>query len=158
RSLLQHVPQLPHISPRTDKLRAQRISRRSTNQQARQGTNFHVQHSQRGQRIQIRACQLGNNSRRRWPFQRESPVQRRVVRERHTVHDDEFIERFAQPLANHVVGDAKQYLPHRVSLNLRKDVPLRIQQQRNDALRRLQVLDVVGKDCVQVPHSIGSVE
>src|SRR6266568_5042401 len=58
-------------------------------------------------------------------------------------------------IANHGVRHAKEFVRKGVRFNFRKDVPLRIQQQRNVALSCGKILDVVRQNGVQVAHSVG---
>src|SRR6266403_357591 len=92
------------------------------------------------------------------PFQRQRAETPRLIRQRHVIHDDEFIQHFHQPFANHRVGHAKQFLRERVRFNLCENVPLRIQKQRDVSLSRGQAFDVVCQDGVQVPHAVRSRE
>src|SRR6266852_5233020 len=66
-------------------------------------------------------------------LQRQRAVAGRLIGEGHVIHDDVFVEPFDQTLANHGVGDAEEPVGERVGFDLRENVPLRIQEQRNDA-------------------------
>jgi len=80
------------------------------------------------------------------------------IGERHVIHDDEFIERRNQRVANHGVGNAKKAVSFGVSFDLRLDAALWIEKKRNDSLPGRQVLDVVGKNGVEVAQAVGASE
>ena len=93
-----------------------------------------------------------------WPLQRQRAVACRLIGQRHVVHDNVFVEPLDQPLANHRVRNAEEPVHERIRLDLRENVALRIQQQRNGAAACGQVLDVVRQNRVQVAHPVGPSE
>src|SRR6266850_1241843 len=88
------------------------------------------------------------------PFQRQRAETLRLIRQRHVIHDDEFFQHFHQPFANHGVGHAEQFVRECIRFNLRENVSLRIQKQRNVSLSRGQALDVVRQNSVHVTHAV----
>src|SRR5713226_8628370 len=91
-------------------------------------------------------------------LQRQRAVAGCLIGEGHVIHDDVFVEPFDQTLANHGEGDAEEPVGERVGFDLRENVPLRIQEQRNDAVPDGEVFDVVRQDGVQVADAVGSGE
>jgi len=89
-------------------------------------------------------------------FQRERAIPWRFIDLGHVIHDDEFFEHFDESFANHGVGNAEEPVGNGVRLDLRKNVPLRIEQKGNDAVACGEILDVVGQDSVEVAHAVGA--
>src|SRR5215469_3441199 len=88
-------------------------------------------------------------------FEGQRSIFGREVGQGDIVHDDVFVERGNQPLANHGVRDAKQFLRAGVGFDFRLDMPLRVEKERDIGMIFGEVFDVVGQDRVQVAYAIG---
>ena len=95
-----------------------------------------------------------NNVGSLWALDRHGSVSQRFIRQRHIIHDDVFFDHFDKPFPNHRVGKTEETLRQRVSFDFRKNVPLRIQQQRRISLSNLKIFNVVRQDGVQIAHSV----
>src|SRR6266404_495727 len=158
RSIQQNLPERRKFFALDYELRSGNSTRRTPDNPAGNCVNSAVRGRKFAERSDINA---GNFTRHRSglrPFQRQRAKALRLVRQRHIIHDDEFFQHFHQPFANHRVGHAKQFLRERIRFNLRENVSLRIQKQRNVSLSGGQALDVVRQHGVQVAHAVRSRE
>jgi hypothetical protein len=110
------------------------------------------------ERTEVDTSQRLDQARGFRPFQRESCVCVRAIIESYVVHDDVFVEAGDQTFTYHREGNAEELAGLRVRFDLGLNVSLGIQKQRNSAAVKLEALDVVGEDGVQVAEAVGAGE
>src|SRR6266446_4734755 len=155
RGFQQNPPKFRELLPVHNELAAGNSSRRAFHDAAGNRSDCAIMRGKFAKRPDVNAGHFTDHCGGLRPFQRQRAVPLRFVRQRHVVHDDVFIQPRDQPLANHGVRHAKEFVRKGVRFDFRKNVPLRIQQQRNVALSRGKILDVVRQNRVQVAHSVG---
>ena len=121
---------------------------------ARNRLHFHFRTSNLAQRPQLDSSELTDYLRRARPFERQRSITLRFIRERDVIHNDEFVERLDQSLANHSIRNAEKFGGLSARFDFGEDATLRIQQQRDTALRRLKIFDVVGQNSVEIARPV----
>src|SRR5712664_32253 len=139
RRLRKNLPKLRQFFALGDELRARDSSRRALDQSTRNAATGNRANSAivGGKFVNLREVDAGKLLSNRGGFrtlQRERAVSRRLVGQRDVIHDDVFVEPLDQALANHGVRDAEEPVRKRIRFDLGDDMPLRIQQQRNNAV------------------------
>jgi hydroxyacylglutathione hydrolase len=152
----QEVPDLRQMWPLEQEFGAGDFSGRPARHGAGERADAGFLHAELGQRVQIDASEIGNQFGCCGAFECERAVALGLVSEGDIVHDDEFVERFDEPLANHRVGDAEERVGQSIGFEFGKDVPLGIEQQGNDAAEGREILNIVGEDGVEIADAVGA--
>src|SRR6266851_5767388 len=113
--------------------------------------------------VEVEVIKLGNvdarkllsNRRGFRALQRQGAEARRLIDQSDVIHDDVFVEPLDQAFANHGVRHAEKPVGKRIRLDLRENMALRIEQQRNGAVADGEVFDVVGQDSVEIADAVG---
>src|SRR5260370_17807072 len=82
----------------------------------------------------------------------------RPTRQRNVIHDDVFVERLDEGLADHRVRDAEQTVSQAIGFNFSQNVALRIQQKGYRPVRRRKIFYVVGENRIQIADALGTKE
>src|ERR1700674_206691 len=152
--LEQNLPDLRHLISLDNKLGPGNFSRRPLHDPAGNRTHAAVAREKFSESCDVHTRNFAYDRSSLRSLQRQRRVSLGLIRQCHVVHNDEFVQHFDQPRANHRVGNAEERLRERVRLDLRQDVPLWIQQERNGALARCKVLDIVRENGIQVANSV----
>src|SRR6266403_1162588 len=158
RGVQQDLPERRKFFALDHELRSRNPTRRTPHDPAGNCADSAVRGRKFAERSDINAGNFTHHRSGLRPFQRQRAETLRLIRQRRVIHDDEFIQHFHQPFANHGVGHAEQLLRERIGFNLSENVSLWIQKQRNVSLSGGQALDVVRQDRVQVTHAVRSRE
>src|SRR6266850_642668 len=154
RSIQQNLPKRRKFFALNHELRSRNSTRRTLHDPAGNCADSAVRGRKFGERTDLYAGDFTHYCGGLRPFQRQRAETLRLIRQRHVIHDDEFFQHFHQPFANHGVGHAEQFVRECIRFNLRENVSLRIQKQRNVSLSRGQALDVVRQNSVHVTHAV----
>src|SRR5258708_4691188 len=159
RRFRKNLPKLRQFFALGDELRARDSSRRALDQSTRNAATGNRADSSivGGKVVKLREVDAGKLLSNRGglrALQRERAVACCLVGQRYVIHDDVFVEPLDQALANHGVGDAEEPVRKRIRFDLGDDMPLRIQQQGDDAVVCREILDVVRQDGVEVADPV----